>query len=171
MSRPTPPAREIETVTLFGKRRSFPASAFRIRVSVYGVAVRDGRVLLGRSAFTGKWDIPGGGAEPWETLAEALAREFAEETGVVPEVGDLLHFSEGFFSVFDHPFHSLRFYFRVQVPVGAALVPQAAEVRELAWVDALAADPSEFAPGDLDVVRKALGGGPPPPVRAGSAGG
>jgi 8-oxo-dGTP diphosphatase len=153
---PSPPERDIETVTLHGRRRSFPADQFRVRVSAYGVAVAEGRVLLARSAFTDRWDIPGGGIEPWETIEDGLRREYAEETGVAPEVAALLHFEEGWFSIFDRPFHSLRFYYRVVVPRNVDLAPDTSEVRYLEWVDVGATGPGDFAPGDLAVVRRAL---------------
>lgn len=154
--RPHAPAGTVECVTLRGGRRSFPLAALRWRVSAYGVAVEQGRVLLGRSAFTGLWDIPGGGVEPWETVAEGLVREFREETGVLPLPGPLLHVREGFFAIFDHPFHSLRYYHAVQLPAGAVFTPQLREVVSFAWVDPAAEDAAQFAPGDLDLLRRAL---------------
>jgi len=51
--------------------------------------IRDdtGRVLLckmaaHRGVFPGQWGLPGGGAEPGETLREALERETREETAL-----------------------------------------------------------------------------------------
>lgn len=41
------------------------------------------RVLLGRRADTGEWEIPGGIIEPGEEPADAVVRECLEETGVV----------------------------------------------------------------------------------------
>jgi len=38
----------------------------------------------------GEWSIPGGRAEPGETLAEALVREMEEETGLTVEVAGLI---------------------------------------------------------------------------------
>ncbi len=52
----------------------------------------DGRVLLverGKPPGVGLWTVPGGRLEPGETLAQAVAREVQEETGLVVEVGGL----------------------------------------------------------------------------------
>jgi ADP-ribose pyrophosphatase YjhB (NUDIX family) len=51
-----------------------------------------GRVLLverGKPPSLGLWSVPGGKLEPRETLAQAVAREVREETGLVVEVGTL----------------------------------------------------------------------------------
>jgi 8-oxo-dGTP diphosphatase len=53
---------------------------------------REGRVLLvqrGRAPAEGKWSVPGGKLHATETLAQAVAREVREETGLVVEVGTL----------------------------------------------------------------------------------
>ena len=52
----------------------------------------DGRVLLverGNPPGAGLWSVPGGRLETGETLAQAVAREVREETGLVVEVGAL----------------------------------------------------------------------------------
>ena len=46
-----------------------------------------GRVLLvkmapNRGVFPGQWALPGGGVEPGERIADALAREVREELGI-----------------------------------------------------------------------------------------
>ena len=51
-----------------------------------------GRVLLverGKPPSLGLWSVPGGKLEPRETLAQAVAREVREETGLIVEVGAL----------------------------------------------------------------------------------
>lgn len=58
-----------------------------------GAIVMDGpRVLLverGKPPGEGLWSVPGGRLERNETLAQAVAREVREETGLVVEVGPL----------------------------------------------------------------------------------
>ncbi|MFN0246340.1 MAG: NUDIX hydrolase [Kofleriaceae bacterium] len=52
----------------------------------------EGRVLLVERAQppgVGQWTVPGGKLEGSETLAQAVAREVREETGLVVEVGPL----------------------------------------------------------------------------------
>jgi mutator protein MutT len=54
------------------------------RTGAYGVAVAGHKILLvqqRRGPYQGKWDLPGGKIEFGETPAEAVRREFLEETG------------------------------------------------------------------------------------------
>ena len=55
------------------------------------VILRSGKVLLARRGkgreHAGKWEFPGGRVEPGETSASALARELAEELGIVAAIG------------------------------------------------------------------------------------
>jgi ADP-ribose pyrophosphatase YjhB (NUDIX family) len=65
------------------------------KVVCAGAVVRrpDGRILVVRRAHPpseGMWSIPGGRAEPGETLRATARREVAEETGLDIEVGALL---------------------------------------------------------------------------------
>ncbi|MGM1045395.1 MAG: NUDIX hydrolase [Bacillota bacterium] len=55
-------------------------------LGVYGVLIKDGRILLIRKArgpYLGKWDLPGGSIEFGEEPEQTLKREFHEETGLI----------------------------------------------------------------------------------------
>lgn len=54
------------------------------RVTVKGLYVENGRVLLGKEgvAYGGKWGMPGGGLDFGEDILTALKREIKEEMGL-----------------------------------------------------------------------------------------
>lgn len=62
----------------------------RQRIAAYGVAVRDGCILLARASsssdFPGAWSLPGGGVDHGEHPQQTVVREFLEETGLVVSV-------------------------------------------------------------------------------------
>jgi len=66
-------------------------------VGVGGVVIHDGRALIvrrGSEPLKGQWSIPGGTLELGETLAEGVARELQEETGLEVRVLDLIEIFE-----------------------------------------------------------------------------
>ena len=58
----------------------------KLKIAVYAILVKDGKVLMGRRFKTGWQDgnygLPSGHLEAGETLVEALIRETFEETGI-----------------------------------------------------------------------------------------
>ena len=77
----------------------------RPEICVGAVAVEEDHLLLirrGHGPAAGEWSLPGGRVEAGETLAEAVVRELAEETGVeavcdalvgwVERIGPELHY-------------------------------------------------------------------------------
>ena len=67
-------------------------AADEVTVVVAGAIMRDGRVLAARRTrpadLAGRWELPGGKAEPGESEAAALRRELQEELGVDVEAGE-----------------------------------------------------------------------------------
>ncbi|MFC9811893.1 (deoxy)nucleoside triphosphate pyrophosphohydrolase [Streptomyces virginiae] len=59
------------------------------RVVVGGALCHEGRLLAARRSappeLAGRWELPGGKAEPGESVPEALVRELREELGVETE--------------------------------------------------------------------------------------
>jgi 8-oxo-dGTP diphosphatase len=83
-------------------------------VCVGAVVVEDGRLLLisrGRAPGAGLWSVPGGRVEAGETLAGAVVRELAEETGVAGFCEDLVGIAERI----DDEHHFVILDFRVSV--------------------------------------------------------
>ena len=69
----------------------------RPEVCVGAIAVDDGRLLMvrrGHGPAAGDWSVPGGRVESGETLAEAVVREVAEETGLEVVCGELVGWVE-----------------------------------------------------------------------------
>ncbi|MDG4804745.1 NUDIX domain-containing protein [Micromonospora sp. WMMD980] len=104
----------------------------RRRVAAFGI-LRDehGRVLLARGGpgcpYPGVWQLPGGGVEHAEHPADAVVREFAEETGLTVAAGRL---SDAVADVSFHPpdgvaMHTDRLIFEVE-PRGGRLRPEEA---------------------------------------------
>jgi 8-oxo-dGTP diphosphatase len=125
----------------------------RPEVCVGAVVVRRGELLLvrrGRGAAIGAWSIPGGRVERGETLAEAVERELAEETGLAGTCGRFLGWVERISA--DYHFVILDFEVTVGDDVPAVAADDAAEVLwlELRDVAALA----DLVPGLLEFLQE-----------------
>ncbi|MBX5468134.1 MAG: NUDIX hydrolase [Firmicutes bacterium] len=156
---PSPEGIEVRCPSLIGPAQTYPAREVRFRPAAYGVWIAQGRVLLGRSVFTRKWDIPGGAVEPWETLEAGLVREFQEETGALVRVGPLVDFRDEFIAFFRHPYHSLRFYYLVEGDPEAPLRPDPDEVSTLSWLAWHEIDPRDCQAGDYALLQRLMTGG------------
>lgn len=98
--------------------------ADRQRMAAYGVAVRNGCILLTRASrssdFPGTWSLPGGGVDHGEHPEQTVVREFLEETGLDVVIdSDCAVFSD----VRDIPskgirLHHVRFCYPVSVVAG-----------------------------------------------------
>ena len=113
-----------------------------------------GRVLLverGRPPGVGLWTVPGGRLEGAETLAQAVAREVREETGLAVEVGALACVVERFGD--DYHFVILDYLARV---IGGTLAA-ASDARAARFVDEAELSALPLTDGLLDVIERARG--------------
>lgn len=141
-----------------------------------GLLVRDGSLLLvrGRYAEEAKplWTLPGGRQEAGETIAQAVVREFKEETSLGVTVGELAYIAESFDD--RHGWHVINVAFFVSerepavtpgpadpkivearfVPADSAAAVLAADVLRIPVARALsgAARPGYFAFRSADIV-------------------
>ena len=115
----------------------------RPQVCVGAIAVDEDRLLMirrGHGPAAGEWSVPGGRVEAGETLAEAVVREVAEETGLPVVCEQLI----GWVERVDAEHHFVIFDFAA-TPLGPEPLRAADDAAEAAWVPL-----SEVA--DLDLV-------------------
>jgi 8-oxo-dGTP diphosphatase len=121
----------------FGEPR--PGLKYRDRPSAYGLLEQDGRLALVHVSLPGRapfFDLPGGGIDEGESEAQALIREFGEETGLVVTAGDFVTRAEQYMiSAHSEPFLSQGGFFE------AELVAERPELKieddhTLVWLDA-----------------------------------
>lgn len=103
------------------------------RTSVAAIVTRGSEVLLGcsiKEPIVGKWVIPGGDIEPFESIVTTVQFTLLEETGIIIKPGSVLFVSEVL-----NPPHDHRILIYVDAEfLGGAL--QAGEnFSEVAWVD------------------------------------
>ena len=86
----------------------------RPRVRVAGILIEGGRILLIEHTKNDKkyWLVPGGGVDWGESAAEALIREFKEETSLDIEVEKFLFISETIAP--DKQKHVINLYFKIK---------------------------------------------------------
>ncbi len=135
MKGPSGKGQRVECPDFYGRTAWYEADTVKFRPAAYGILIHHGRVLLTHSRFTGLWDFPGGGVEAFEWMADGMAREFQEETGVEVSSERLVHVAESYIAMFGRPYHSLRFYFLCRTAHDAEpdLVHDPGEVSELTW--------------------------------------
>jgi 8-oxo-dGTP diphosphatase len=136
--------------------RAYPDRPF---VGVGAVILQGEQVVLIKRRFeplAGAWSLPGGAVDIGETLAECVAREMLEETGLVVQVGPVI---EVFDRIVRDDDGRVRFHYVLVDylcrPVGGALAA-ASDVADAVFVHPSELD--QFAPADpaTAVIRRAL---------------
>ena len=118
-----------------------------------GVWVHEGRVLVCRNLAGGYAYLPGGHVEPGETAAEALVREFDEETGQRISAGRCVMVAE---VIFGQPprsgGHELNLVFLVEQPLAGGEGPEV-QSREphiaFEWLDLAAVVDTDLRPSAI----------------------
>jgi len=128
-----------------------------VRIGAYGVLRVDRAVLLARasqlSGAPGTWWLPGGGVEFGEHPADAVVREFAEETGyVVAITGGPMVLSSVFAGGSGDGVHSVRLCYVVGV-TGGSLHNEVDGTTDLArWVNEAEVDALPLQPWVREVL-------------------
>lgn len=128
------------------------------KVTVRGVIYADGQVfaqrLITERGINSFWSIPGGKLDPAESLTVGLEREMIEETGVKPDIGQLLFIQQ--FKNDTHDF--IEFFYHIKNASDYESIDLAStthgleEVDECGFVDVKSVDirPAGIAELDLE---------------------
>jgi 8-oxo-dGTP diphosphatase len=95
----------------------YDGSPLKWRVSAYGLIVRDDSILLLSNKKEVLHDIPGGGVEFGESIAEALQREAIEEAGASVEAKDLIYMYQDYFFHREHDtfFQTIQLFYEAEL--------------------------------------------------------
>jgi 8-oxo-dGTP diphosphatase len=122
------------------------------------IARADGRVLISQrradQSLPLQWEFPGGKVEPGEAPVAALARELAEELGIVVEVG----------RIWDVLFHAYPTFDLVMLVYACRIVdgePRAVEVADVVWVLVDELPRWDILPADRPLVARLVDEGAP----------
>src|SRR5690606_33498736 len=121
-------------------------------VGVAVIVVENGRILLGQRArgrYRGAWCIPCGYVEHDEDVRAAAVREFAEETGLLVELGEVYAVRSNFHNP---ALHTVGIWFRGTILRGE-LCPQD-DLSAAAWFDLRQLPQAIAFPTDVEVLAR-----------------
>lgn len=110
----------------------------------------------------GYWCLPGGGLEDGESLIDGVTREMIEETGVSPDVGNLLYIQQ--FSYQDVDYLEFFFHIRNGQDYGTIDLSKTShgdtEIAEIAFIDPANSDIKPLFLATEDLIAKAISNSP-----------
>lgn len=115
-----------------------PERDYRDRPAAFGIVEREGRIAAVRVQKTGHtpWvDLPGGALDPGEDHAQAVVREFGEETGLRVEAGEVYaHADQRFINTDGEAFNNRAAFFELQLRSEDAAL-KIEDDHTLVWID------------------------------------
>jgi ADP-ribose pyrophosphatase YjhB (NUDIX family) len=109
--------KSITCVDHYGISHEIEISKFQFRISVYGILEKDNSILFVKSKWIKLWEFPGGGVKIYESIPQALVREFQEETGLIVKPQKFLSVKENYFYAEDRDqaWHTVCFFYSVNL--------------------------------------------------------
>ncbi len=74
-----------------GQRHRVNSSKIISRDAIYGLYLKNGRLLMVKDKISNNWEFPGGGIKNCESPLQTLKREFFEETGLIILDNEISH--------------------------------------------------------------------------------
>ena len=119
-----------------------PGRAYADRPAAFGIALRGGEIALVRVEKPGHpawFDLPGGAIDPGEDDAQAVVREYGEETGLQVRAGEVFARADQLFINTDGAAYNNRATFRAVEVEAEALGLKVEADHTLVWMDPHAA--------------------------------
>lgn len=117
---------KITCYDVFGKAYVVDESELLKRTSVYGIYIKEGKVLLIKDKIAKQWEVPGGGVEDGEEEIDSLLREIQEETGltIATDVEFITQRQEYFYGLYQNQaVDSLRKFYLIKNIVSGEVLP------------------------------------------------
>lgn len=107
-------SKTVACTDIYGKKFEVSTEDLVWRPSVYGIVVKEGKILVSKQ-FGDKYDLPGGGLDLGELPEDGVIREVKEETGIDVRSPQLIGFENSFFqsshSKQNESYHCIMLYF------------------------------------------------------------
>ena len=124
------------------------------RPGAYGVAVRDGLVLLVKNP--GGYFLPGGGIDPGENPEAALKREFVEEIGLDITIGKKIGEAAQYLHIVDPSLYIKKIGYFYMVELGEKVSDMSEDNHSEEWVTLAFAEKNLFREFHVWAVQEAF---------------